>query len=88
MTQRFQRLVNKHHPDIYSCLREIRKEQADVEVSLLELAQGRAIRDAPKKKWVESRERLAIMVRGYQEFKEQGEIIQYLSNIANAIVLN
>lgn len=85
---RFQRLVNKHHPDIYSCLKEIQKEQADVEVCLLELAQGKAIRDAPKKKWVQSKERLRTMVLGYPEFKERGEVIMYLSNIAHTIVLD
>lgn len=48
---RFAIVVRKHHPDLYSILTEIQKEQADTEVAIAELSLGRSVRAAPKKKW-------------------------------------
>ena len=47
---RFRLVVGKHHPDLYSALKEFQKEQGDTEVKFLELSQGKSIKDAPKKK--------------------------------------
>lgn len=85
---RFRNVVNKHHPDLYSCLKEFQKEQADVEISLLELAQGKAIKDAPNREWVESKMRLQRIVRTYVQKKEQGQVMEYLKTIANIVVLD
>ena len=46
---RFRAVVAKHHPDLYSALQEFRKRQADTKVKVLELSQGKAIEDVPKK---------------------------------------
>ena len=35
---RFRLLVEKHHPDLYSALREFQKEQADTEIIIAELS--------------------------------------------------
>lgn len=85
---RFRQVVNKDHPDLYSCLTEFQNEQADTEVCLLELSQGKSIREGPKKKWLESRARLQRMVATYQDYKSTGRVLEYLENIANTIVLN
>ena len=46
---RFSQLIAKHHPDLYSALKEFQKEQANSEVILAELALGRSVKAAPKK---------------------------------------
>ncbi|CAI6367282.1 unnamed protein product [Macrosiphum euphorbiae] len=38
---RFQLVIGKHHPDLYSALSEFQKEQADVEIMISELSLGR-----------------------------------------------
>ena len=62
---RFRKLVNKDHPDLYSALKEFQKEQADTEIAILELRRGKSTTDAPKKKWYELKERCRIMVSQY-----------------------
>lgn len=85
---RFRTVVNKHHPDLYSCLKEFQKEQADMEIGLIELAQGKSIKDAPKKAWLESKMRLKRIVQTYEEKKTQGRVMEYLTLIANMVVLD
>ena len=55
---RFRILVAKHHPDIYSACAELQKEQGATEISLVELSLGKKIRAAPKKKWLETQDRI------------------------------
>ena len=47
---RFRLIVGKHHPDLYSFLTEIQKEQADTEIAITELSLGRVVKSALKKK--------------------------------------
>lgn len=84
---RFKTVVAKHHPDLFSCIVEFQKEQADIEVCLLELSQGKSVREGPKKKWLQSKERLKRMVESYQDYKTTGRVMEYLETIANTIVL-
>ena len=49
---RFRIVVGKHHPDLYSALGEFQKEQGFTEVCIAELALGKRVKKAPKKKWV------------------------------------
>lgn len=84
---RFRIVVAKHHPDLYSALQEFRKEQGDTEVKVLELTQGKSIKDFPKKKWYESKQRLRAMVELYPEHAELGTVIDYLRGLSHTIVL-
>ena len=84
---RFRVVVAKHHPDLYSALQKFRKEQADTEVKVLELSQGKSIKDVPKKKWYEAKQRLRTMVGLYPEHAELGNVIDYLRGLAHTIVL-
>lgn len=97
---RFQTTVNKHHPDLFSALHEFQKEQADTEIGLIELAQGKSIKDAPKKKWLLLKRQLKVMVESYKDIynedqhlareraRREREQIEYMTNIANFIVMN
>lgn len=84
---RFQQVVGKHHPDLYAALREIQKEQADTETAISELSLGKTVKAAPKKKWVDAQERLSMIVRDYENYKDNDMIIEYLESLSFNIVL-
>lgn len=84
---RFQKLVGKHHPDLYAAFREIQKEQADTEIAITELSLGRTVKAAPKKKWKDSQDRLSMIVRDYQNYKHNDMIIDYLEALSFNIIL-
>ena len=58
-------MLNKNHPDIYTLLNALNKEQGDTELSILELRLGQTVQAAPKKKWVEVQNRLKSTVQNY-----------------------
>lgn len=47
---RLARMLNRHHPDLYSPLNALKKEQGDAEISILELRMGRKKKTTLKKK--------------------------------------
>lgn len=84
---RFQVLVGKKHPDLYTFLSETQKEQSDVEISIIESNLGRCVREAPSRKWRECQTRLQNIVAEYQDRKADDEVLDYLRNIAYNITL-
>ncbi|KAK3908569.1 FLYWCH-type zinc finger-containing protein 1 [Frankliniella fusca] len=84
---RFRLVVGKHHPDLYSSLKELQKEQADTEAQLAEFSLGRRIRAAPKKKWLDQQHRVHTIVLQYEQYKEEDDVIGYLRSLAHTIVL-
>lgn len=84
---RFRLVVGKHHPDLYSFLRELQKEQADTEIAIIELGLGRSVKAAPKKKWKDSQARICGIVREYQNYKANGNYLQYLEALSHNIFL-
>ena len=42
-------IVGKNHPDIFTAIKEFRKEQGDTELQILELSLGRRVKNDPKK---------------------------------------
>ena len=84
---RFSTLVGKHHPDLYSALSEIQKEQADSEVAVAELSLGRRIKGAPKRKWIDLHDRIEGIVPNYTNYKNENNEFEYLRTLAHTIVL-
>jgi len=62
---RFQIVVGRHHPDSYSTLRELQKDQADTESMVAELSLGKKVRAAPRQKWVILQERMQSVAAEY-----------------------
>lgn len=79
---RFRVVVMKDHPDLYSCIKEFQKEQGDVETTILEANLGRNPKAAPKKQWVQTQLRLQKIVLNYNNYKNNGEILNYLRNVS------
>lgn len=84
---RFHLIVGKNHPDLYSLLKEIQKEQADSESMIAELALGRAVKSAPKKKWIQLQNRIRFITRQYQEYARENRILDYLNLLGNNFTL-
>ena len=84
---RFNFVVGKNHPGIYTLLNELKKEQADYETIVTELALGRKVKAGQKKKWKDINRRLLRIVSDYALYKEENRIIEYLELLANTITL-
>ena len=56
-------------------------------VSRCQIPTRKSIKDAPKKKWYEAKQRLQLMVELYPEHAELGTELDYLRNIAHTIVI-
>lgn len=74
---RFAQMLNKNHPDIYSLLNAIKKEQGDTELAILELRLGKSVKAAPKKKWVDAQVRIRTTVQNYDAYGIP-RILEYL----------
>lgn len=83
---RFHIVIGRDHPDFYSALTEILKEQSDTETIITEISLGRNVAAGPKRKWLQYQSRLRAIVNEYETYKEEGRIIDYLRAIACNIV--
>lgn len=75
---RFQVVVGKHHPDVYSALQEIQKEQGDTESMVAELSLGRKVKAAPRQKWITLQERIQTVATEYEDYKANDDVMEYL----------
>lgn len=82
---RFRLLMNKTHPDLYSAISELQKEQAGTELCLIESSLGKATRDAPNPKWVELQNMITNIVSDYPERKAEDEVLGYLRDMSYCI---
>ncbi|XP_014223728.1 uncharacterized protein LOC106650313 [Trichogramma pretiosum] len=85
---RFCLMIGKNHPDLYSLLLGIRDEQADTESMVVELSIAKAVKNAPKTKWVQHQQRLRSVTNDYPRYKREKNIVQYLSDISSNIKLS
>ena len=79
---RFAVVVGKHHPDIYSALTELQKEQGDTGSMVAELSISKKVRASPKRKWVELQERIQSVARKYNEYKAKNDVYTYLRTLS------
>ena len=85
--RRFEVVVGKHHPDVYSAMHEFQKEQAEMESIIAELSLGKRVRAQPKKKWVELQQRIQTIASSYEEYKERDDVMEYLKNLSYNITV-
>jgi len=77
---RFAFVVSKHHPDLYTALREFQKEQAESMVA--ELRIGSKVRAVPKQKWVTMQERIQSVVTNYSNYKDKDDVYTCLRTMS------
>ena len=85
---RFRMVAAKHHPDLYSALTEFQKEQADTESLVEEFELGRAVKAAPKSKWVATQKRLQTITLAYPTYKEEDRVFPFLRALGHNIVIS
>lgn len=84
---RFQVVVGKHHPSLYTFLTELQKEQADTEILLRQLQSGQKVRKSTDPKRKKREERLYNVVSTYHTYVQNNDIITYLKNVGYNIRL-
>ena len=84
---RLNSMIGKHHPDMYTALTELQREQADTEAAIAELSLGRRVKMAPKKKWMALQNKIGGIVTNYPQYKADHTELEYLKALAHTIVL-
>lgn len=84
---RFRLLIGKNHPDMYSFLTEVQKEQGDTEIAVTELCLGRAVKAAPKKKWIQYQIKIQNIANDYINYKNAGNELEFLELMGSNIIL-
>lgn len=79
---RFQVVVGKHHPDIYSALKELQREQGDTEIMIAELSLGRRVKAMPRKKWIDMQQRIQDISLEYETYKDADDVLGYLRTLS------
>jgi len=74
-------LTGRAHPDLYSFLKVIRKEQQEVDTILVKVGLGRSVRPAKKKRYAALELRVKAIVDCYTAYKEDNKILDYLVNL-------
>lgn len=64
--------MGKSHPTIYHIIKEFQKEEGDTAVMMLELEQGKKIRQPQRLKYRRINERLQTLALSYDRYKEEG----------------
>jgi len=84
---RFNLLVGRHHPDLYSLMRVILKEQQEVEGMLVGISLGKTVRAATRRKYASLQVCLLHVLQAYDTYKVEGRLLEYLENIGCNISL-
>ena len=70
-------VVGKPYPSLYAFLREMQKEQADVEIMKRQLQLGQKVRKNPDPKRILKEEEMYAMVSDYDQHFEDDEVLEF-----------
>ena len=83
--KRFRTMVGKVHPDLFTLINEIKKEQGNTEVRLVELSLGRRVKNSPSRKWTTHQDRIRNIVLDYNDYVNDNTEMEYLRNVGHTI---
>ena len=72
---------------MYLFLTQLQKEQGDTEISVTEICLGIYVKATPKKKWIQYQNRIQNIAIDYENYKDQGNKLEYLELIGSNILL-
>lgn len=78
---RFQKVVGRSHPSIYSFLKELQKEQGTVEYALRELQLGKKVKNLPRGRVLQLEDRIFNIVQNWQEYVDNEDELSYIKNL-------
>ena len=84
---RFNIFVGKAHPDLYTLISELQKEQAHTESIVAELSAGKRVKALPQKKWLDAQIRMRRILETYEEHVEDETEMEYLQNLSQNIYI-
>jgi len=84
---RFHGIVGKPHPSLYALIKALKKEQDTTEKRIAELEEGKQIRQDQRREYRKAAEKLSTLTGRYEEFKEDGRILEYLQKCGNQFSL-
>jgi len=73
-----QNMVGKSHPALYAILKEFQKEEEDTTAMMKDLDGGKMIRQATRKKYQNINLLLQALANNYQEYKQEGRLLDYM----------
>lgn len=78
-------VIDKNHPEIYTFIYEIVKEQADTEKQLSEMGLRRNMKATPRAAWLNlqrrQRTRGRTIIQNYNTYNKNNQTLQYLKNM-------
>ena len=78
---RFQLIVGRRHPSLFSFLQEIQKEQGSVEYTLRELRLGKKVKNLPRNKLLKVEDRIYNVVSKWQDYVDEDKEMEYLKTL-------
>lgn len=85
---KFQRMIVSHHSGIWKFLEFLQKDQQENEICILQLEAGHTrVRYPIKPQYKKNQEQIEVIVGNYENFKNEGNVMQYLKNISYRIKL-
>ena len=78
---RFQTVLGKKHPSLYTFLVELKKEQDDVEIMIRQLQLGQRIKKLQDPARKQREERIFNIVNNYYNYVQNLDVINYLQNL-------
>ena len=82
LNNRFQILMGKYHPGMCTFLSELQKEQADVEIMLMQLWLTKKLKKHPDPKRRQKDQQIFNIVANYQNYVTNNDVMNYLKNIS------
>ncbi|CAB0037060.1 unnamed protein product [Trichogramma brassicae] len=84
---RFQVIVGKKHPSLYTFLTELQHEQGDTETLLRQIQLGQAVRKKPDGHFVAVKDRIMNIVMRYDEYVEDDLQLKYIKDLGHYLHL-
>ena len=78
---RFQLIVGRRHPSLFSFLQEIQKEPGSVEYILRELRLGKKVKNLPRNKLLKVEDRIYNVVSKWQDYVDEDKEMEYLKTL-------
>jgi pyruvate/oxaloacetate carboxyltransferase len=82
-----QTIIGKSHPSLYSLIKHFQKEEADTAVMIAELDAGKKIRQQQRLKYRRINERIQVLARNYEQYKNEGRRVDYMKACGHNIGL-
>lgn len=86
--RRLNTIMGKSHPSLYFALDQLQTEALEMEMDIERLSSGRSPEKKKKNQYVEMDNRIKRIMGRYEEYKEEGDMMEFLRAIGHNIAGN